>query len=268
MKNIIIVGSKGFIGSNLKKYYKKKNVRLKCINDPINICSTESDNIFYCIGVTGDFLSRPYDTVEAHASIVNHILYKNKFKKFIYLSSTRIYQNSNSSIENTNFNYDLCGGIDLYNSSKIFGETICLLRNTNKIKIARISNVVGNYREESNFITQILTESRKNKIVLKGDPAFSRDYISIDDVCYLLDKICFNGKSKIYNVASGKNISNRKICKQICDLTDSKLIIKSNHRNKFRNPKINIKKIKNEFNFTAKSIEKDINYLIHKYKYV
>lgn len=258
MKNVTIIGSKGFIGSNLLRYYKKLGAQVKSINSLRNLNLLRSENIFYCIGVTGDYIKRPYDTVEAHVSLLNKIINKVEFKSLIYLSSTRVYQQSKKTSEDSNFTFNINSNSDLYNSSKLFGESLCLSQKNKNIKVARISNVIGKYQNKDNFFSNILFQSKKRKIIIDGPSNFKRDFISINDVCNLLDKICFEGNSKLYNLASGKNTSNKEICEYISKLTNSKLFFKNNSIQKYKSKKILINKIKKEFNYSPKSIKKDI----------
>ncbi len=46
---------------------------------------------FYCIGLTADFRSRPFETIEAHCGLLKEVLSGSRFSSFVYLSSTRVY---------------------------------------------------------------------------------------------------------------------------------------------------------------------------------
>ena len=120
MKKVTIIGSKGFIGSNLSKYFKNLGVKVQSVNNLKNLKKNKFENIFYCIGVTGDFIKRPYDTVEAHISLLNKIIHKVKFKKLIYLSSTRIYQQAKTTVEDSDFSFNITSLIILFISFIFF----------------------------------------------------------------------------------------------------------------------------------------------------
>ena len=53
------------------------------------------------------------------------------------------------------------------------------------------------------------------KIVFKTALSSEKDYIAIDDVVKLLFLIAQKGKNKIYNVASGTNVSNSELASKI-----------------------------------------------------
>ena len=59
------------------------------------------------------------------------------------------------------------------------------------------------------------------------------------------------GKYRMYNIASGQNISLGQISKKIKKITNCKILYKKNLMT-FKEPKINITRIKKEFNFRPK----------------
>ena len=42
--------------------------------------------------------------------------------------------------------------MDLYNISKLMGEALCLASHSQKVRIARISNVIGNRKNHNDFL--------------------------------------------------------------------------------------------------------------------
>jgi len=93
-----------------------------------------------------------------------------------------------------------------------------------------------------------------------------KDYISIKDVICLIFKIKKKSKYRIYNVASGKNLKIKDLTKIIKKKTGCKIILK-NQKKIIQEPKININRIKKEFNFKPSlDIKKDLPDLIEKFK--
>ena len=91
-----IMGASGFLGSNLKVYIE--NLGEDIFLAPRDVYSIPKDkelgNVFYCIGLTADYRDKPFETIEAHVSCLSYVLKNLKFSSLLYLSTTRLYQNS------------------------------------------------------------------------------------------------------------------------------------------------------------------------------
>ena len=59
--------------------------------------------MIYAIGVTADFRTRPFETMEAHVSVLCEILRDARLDSLTYLSSTRLYGGAASTGEGTDF---------------------------------------------------------------------------------------------------------------------------------------------------------------------
>ncbi len=209
-----IFGSSGFIGSHLASYIETKGHSVQRM--PRNILELSSEenlgHVIYCIGLTADFRNRPFDTIEAHVSLLSYLLKNHKFDSFLYLSSTRVYQGSQYANENSNLIVNPNNPGDIYNLSKLLGESICINCDRDKVKIARLSNVFGSGMPVSNFLYDI-TESvfNQNSLILRSSLNSAKDYLSIDETIRLLFDISTKGTQPVYNVASGTNTSTSKI---------------------------------------------------------
>lgn len=245
-----VFGSNGFIGSNMVNFLK--NQKIECnlleLNDE-QIFERPLGHVIYCIGITADFRERPFDTVESHVCLLHKILKKCNFSSFLYLSSTRIYSNSSSTNEDAELSVNPNKFEELYNISKIMGESLCLISSKSNVRIARLSNVVGNYLSTNDFLSSLIDDAIvKKKILLHTTSESEKDYVYIDDVVKILQNISFQGKQKIYNIARGKNTKVKEITNELKKITGCKVIFAANaKKNSF--PKINIKRIKDEFNF-------------------
>jgi nucleoside-diphosphate-sugar epimerase len=166
--------------------------------------------VIYAIGVTGDFRSRALDTVQAHVCALAPVLRHASFESLLYLSSTRVYGALPRGTEEAVLQVDPQDPSDLYNLSKLMGESMCLCSGRSGVRIARLSNVVGAEDGDSaNFLPSLLREARAGCITLRTDPASAKDYIHIDDVVDLLPRIAMQGRQTMYNVASGEQLTHR-----------------------------------------------------------
>ena len=147
-----ILGASGFIGSNLVKFLEQKGVECFCPERDYQYTKKEDlGHVVYCIGMTSDFRFKPVETIEAHVCKLNQVLNNSLFSSFLYLSSTRVYNGCVSGDESSNLSVNPNDFSDLYNISKIMGESVCLSKENEKIRVARLSNVIGDDFNSSNF---------------------------------------------------------------------------------------------------------------------
>src|SRR5215472_2089070 len=67
MSGYTVLGASGFIGQHLVRYLRQNGETVWTPpRDAPEIYAQDLGRVVYCIGLTGDFIERPLDTVEAH----------------------------------------------------------------------------------------------------------------------------------------------------------------------------------------------------------
>jgi nucleoside-diphosphate-sugar epimerase len=262
-----ILGASGFIGSNLVASLQQLGI--ECITPSRNdksIFEQELGHVIYCIGLTADFRQKPFETVNAHVCYLLEILKKVKFESFLYLSSTRLYSTLDMGHEESSLKASPFELNDLYNLSKMMGESVCLAYNDSSVRVVRLSNVYGKDFSSDNFLTSIIRDAvDKNRVFLHTALNSEKDYISVEDVAYLLPKISISGKYRLYNIASGMNISNNALLQSIKKETGCIIEVKKDAKS-IKFPIININRIKHEFGFSPIKLNDVIHKVIANYK--
>jgi len=175
-------------------------------------------HVINCIGLTGDFRTRPLDTAQAHVGIVARLLARGHFASVLLLSSTRVYAGAASTHEDAALSCRPADPSDLYNLTKLAGEALCLAHPDPAIRVARLSNVYGPTPDPDTFLGQILHEGRRTGGVLfRQGPDSEKDYVGLGRVVSVLPRIAVAGRHRIYNVAAGHNVSHRAIAETLCD---------------------------------------------------
>lgn len=258
-----IFGHSGFLGSNLVKRLKKKKEIFLPPRGKF-LFKKNLGHIIYCIG-SDNWKSDTYNSFNANLGYLPLIIKNNKFKSFTYISSCRIYNNSKKTSEDCSFNLNPTFDTEYYNLKKILSENFLFSSKIN-FKIIRVSNIYG-YSPKSPLVFPMFVKNaiNKKKIFISINKNSSKDFIHIDDVVKMIIKIITKSKSNIYNLASGKNIKLITLAKAIQKKIGSKIILK-NQSKKIIEPKININKIKKEFNFKPKKLLDDLEKVINKYK--
>jgi len=261
-----ILGSTGFIGQHLVNHLEDQGIEIQTPDIRCDdITKINLGHIIYAIGESKQTKNIENFT-QSHIGYLNRILNKSNFDSFLYCSATRVYSKSKTTHENTSLFTNSIDPRNLYTNLKILGESICLSYNNPKIRIARLSNVTGNNFNSNLFLPSIIRDAvNKKNIELLTTLKSEKDYILIDDVIKLLPKISLEGKSQIYNVASGINITNKEIVSRIKDITKCTLSF-SKDTFDYSFPKININKIISEFNFKPQSVLDHLEYLVNCYR--
>lgn len=213
-----VLGAGGFIGSQLTEALKsagRGNVYAPLRQGRVDIIDEvlerELGHVFYCIGLTANFRSRPFDTVDAHVCLLRRLLERGRFESLTYLSSTRVYEGTATTHESAMLQVSPGNPGHLYNLSKLMGESLCLASGR-KTKVVRLSNVFGRAMPQQNFISQVLKEATDTgRVQFLTAAESAKDYVSVADVVRWLPQIALQGTHSIYNVASGKNTSNANI---------------------------------------------------------
>lgn len=212
-KHFTILGANGFIGRHLVEYLRGEGHECHTPEKgDETIFHTPLGDVIYAIGLTADFRSRPLETVEAHVCVLRRLMAEGDFESLTYLSSTRVYAASDTTSETATLLVNPLEGGDLYNLSKLMGESLCLHGGRSNTKVIRLSNIVGLREDADSFIDQLLEEGyTARSIELKCGLDSKKDYLYIDDAVSLIGAIAVSSKCGIYNVASGEGVANAQI---------------------------------------------------------
>jgi nucleoside-diphosphate-sugar epimerase len=210
-----IIGAAGFVGAALKRRLETMGEQpyAPAKGDP-EVFSRDLGCVYYCAGLTADYAVRPFDTVEAHANLPAQIARRARFDKFIYLSSTRLYDAGaeEPAHEDAPLSVSPREPRHIYDLSKALGENIAMTQMDGKGAVARLSNVFGWQDGDPGFLSEWLARARREKnLVLESSPYIARDYIHLDDVVAALVAMARAEAPGIVNVASGELATNAEI---------------------------------------------------------
>lgn len=220
IEKILILGEKGFIGSNLIYLFRKQGYNVSVLSrlefsDPKKVLNTfeASDVILNCIGSAnvGYSFSNTTDDFDSNVGFVRkaiEILRENNFNhiRFINLSSAAVYGNPTTlPVKETDFTQPLSP----YGYHKLMAEW--LLKEYSqcfglKTLSLRIFSAYGN-RQKKLLLWDLheKIQKSKDKIVLFGTGNESRDFIHIEDIAQQISLAIThaNFKGEAINVANG-----------------------------------------------------------------
>lgn len=258
---ITLLGASGFIGSHLAEHLAHLGLEFQAIGRGDSLPRGGLGDVIYCIGVTGDFRERPYDAVNAHVCTLLQLVRDASFDSLLYVSSTRLYAGRNGiAREDEDLAVNPLRFEDIYNLSKATGEAITLSLG-GKGRVARPSNVYG-VRQINSFVATVVDEALAHGSVTFRTAADSgRDYVSVGDVARLLVEIALNGRERIYNIASGINVTNAALAAVLARETGCKVDYAPDAPS-FPSPMIDTSRIRGEFGFRPASVLDDLPLLL------
>jgi nucleoside-diphosphate-sugar epimerase len=225
---ITVLGASGFVGSNLVKFLNVAGVPFYTPRRNDDLFDRDLGDVIYCIGMTADFRTKPFETVESHVCKLSGLLQYGQFNSLTYLSSTRLYINTPFSStkvkEEDSIRIHSDNPSDIFAASKLTGELLALNCGRSNIKIVRLSNVFGDDFNSENFITSVIKDALlQGQVKILSSPNSAKDYISIEDVCQSLFLLANLNVSGVYNLAFGYNTTNQELLSEIARLTGAKM---------------------------------------------
>jgi len=229
-----LIGGEGFIGRRLQARLRREGWTCQVpARDAPWLLERPLGHVFHCAGLTADYAARPFDTVEAHASLLARLLRDADFEALVYLSSTRLYDGRPAFAgaevdENTPLALDPAQPRHLYDLSKALGESLCRQASDGRARIARLACVYsGGDDDADGFLGTLLARLRApdRGPVLDVDSSADavRDYVHVDDVLEALVVIAGRGTRPLYNVAGGVNVANRELFARLGELAGCEL---------------------------------------------
>jgi nucleoside-diphosphate-sugar epimerase len=259
-----IFGGAGFIGRALAAHLRRQGHEVQVPErNAVANAAGPLGHVVYAIGLTADYRTRLFETVEAHVCVLTQLLQHTSFDSWLYLSSTRVYGGLPTAVAREDAALTVLPDVDgLYNLTKLTGEALCLSGGVRNARVARLANVYGPGQADSTFLGSLIRDtSRGIDPVIREAPTSSKDYISIDDVCGLIEAIALRGQAATYNVASGIPVDHATLARALSAASGRTVTFaeRAPHR---AFPAIDIGRVTAEFGFNPRRLADELPGLI------
>jgi len=258
-----IFGARGWIGSALVQWLGMRGHEVRALTrDDWPADGERLGHVVYAIGLTADFRNRPLATAQAHVGVLLQVLERFRYESFLYLSTARVYRNVREAVEDAVLSVRPADPDETYNITKLAGEAVCLSLPQPTVRVARLSNVIGPDDRSDNFLAAVIAEARSGEVVIRTSPDSEKDYIALSDAVSLIESIALSGRHRLYNVASGCNVSHQTIADLVQRHTGAKVSFLPNAP-RVAFPPIVIDRIRTEFNASPTSFETAFARVVH-----
>jgi nucleoside-diphosphate-sugar epimerase len=217
MAKFTVFGATGWIGASIIRNFVSNGHEVRAVSRAAwPPAGSNLGHTIFTIGLTADFRDRPIETAQAHVGILTDVLERYSYETFIYFSSTRVYRGAVATAEETTLVVNPANPDDSYNITKLAGESVCLSLGDPRVRVIRLSNVIGRGDHSNNFLSSVIAEARQTgRVLFRTSPDSEKDYIGLEDVLTLTALIALHGRERLYNVASGRNVTHREIANLI-----------------------------------------------------
>lgn len=263
-----VLGAGGFVGAHIVASLRQQGHHVHApARDDTSWLEQDLGHVFYCVGLTNDYYARPFDTVEAHTSLLARLLRDGRFERLVYLSSTRLYDSLSGSVaeEATVLQFNPANPRHLYDLSKSLGENLCLNHSAGRACVARLSCVYSDSLGEGGFLAQVLPRgARGESFVIDSSPAYARDYVHVDDVIVLLQAMLVKGALGIYNLGAGHNTCNGDLLAALQRHTGAQVTCA--RQDVQQAPQVSIDKARRDFAFQPRQLLDHLSVMLERLK--
>lgn len=249
---ITVIGARGFIGSAIARAARERGHDVVTASHD-RLPRGHAGTVIFCSGLATGSEERPVEAYALHVCAALEALRTLSFERFIYISSTRVYDGAASTQEDAELKVIPQDLQATYATSKIGGEAAVLAAGKRNV-VVRLSNVFGRTMGAHVFLGDIIHQAvTTGRIRLRTALDSSKDYVDVDDAANVVLRITIDGTQRVYNVASGRNTTHGQITKAIAAEVPVQVVVESNAPVAVA-PQIDVGRVRGEFDFNSQDV--------------
>ncbi len=228
MKKLLITGSTGYLGDTFINQYncKYKFEKFSLLNqklEDINFNSIEV--VLHCAALVHQKIEHPYE--KYHEINVDYpvklarLAKQNGLKQFIFISTIAVYGEDEEKLdENT-----ICNPITQYGKSKLEAEKELFKLNDDDfiVSILRLPMIYG--KDAPGNIDSLVKLVKKLPIIPLDRIENKRSFISIQNLCYIINEVIMQNQSGIFLASDDEPISTSRLIELIAKNLDKKIYL-------------------------------------------
>ena len=228
MKKLLITGSNGYLGSSFLSQYKNKYSfeNFSLLSQKLeNINFDGIDIILHCAALVHQKTQHSYKkyheiNVEYPLKLAK-LAKENGVKQFVFISTIAVYGEDKEKIDE-NRSYE---PITPYGKSKLEAEKELLKLNDNSFIVSIIRPPMIYGRNAPGNIDSLIKLVKKLPILPLGKIENKRTFISIQNLCHMIDEIIIQQKSGIFLACDDESLSTSRLIELIAKNLDKKIYL-------------------------------------------
>ncbi|QKF81110.1 NAD-dependent epimerase/dehydratase family protein [Halarcobacter ebronensis] len=225
---LLITGSNGYVGRNFINYIKNKYViaKFSLLNQELkNIDFTEIDVLVHCAALVHQKIEHNYEkyyqiNVDYPVKLAK-LAKENGVKQFVFISTIAVYGEEKEKLdENT-----ICNPITPYGKSKLEAEKELLKLNEDNFVVSVIRAPMVYGKDAPGNIDSLVKLVKKIPIIPLGGIENKRSFISIQNLCHMIDEVATQQKSGIFLASDDEPISTTRLIELIAKNLDRKIYL-------------------------------------------
>ena len=249
MKNILITGHSGFIGTHLVNFLKKdakiigfynninkKNGIIQIKKDILKFTSRDVPrsitSLIHLAGITSvqECEKFPEKCFKINVNGTQRMLEiaRKKDCKFVFASTSHVYGDP---VKLPVKEKHSTKPTSVYSASKLAAEICCETYSKTyglDVSIFRLFSIYGPLAPKFNIVNRIISQGLENGVIKLGNLYPKRDFVYVDDAIKAIDLVVKNTRNfNTYNIGCGRSYSIKHICEVFQKISGKKIILKS-----------------------------------------
>ena len=225
---ILVTGSNGYLGSSFINEYKNKYLfeKFSLLNQELeDINFNNIDTILHCAALVHQKVEHSYEKyhdINVKYPVTLAKLAKiNGVKQFVFISTIAVYGDDKKKLdENT-----ICNPITPYGKSKHEAEKELLKLNDDNFKVSIIRPPMIYGKGAPGNIDSLIKIVKKLLIIPLGRIENKRSFISIQNLCYIMNEVIIQKKAGIFLASDDEPLSTSKLIELIAKNLDKKIYL-------------------------------------------
>jgi len=225
---ILVTGSNGYLGSSFINNYKAKYFfeKFSLLNqrlDDINF--NEIDVVLHCAALVHQKVEQPYEKYQEinvdYPLKLSKLAKQNGVKQFVFISTIAVYGEEKEKLdENT-----ICNPIIAYGKSKLEAEKELLKLNDDNFVVSIIRPPMVYGKDAPGNIDSLIKLVKKLPIIPLGGIENKRSFISIQNLCHMIDEVIIQQKAGIFLASDDESLSTTRLIELIAKNLDKKIYL-------------------------------------------
>ncbi len=228
MNKILLTGSNGYLGNSFLNQYKNKYVfeKFSLLNQKLEDINFDgTDIVLHCAALVHQKEEHSYEkyqeiNVEYPLKLAK-LAKQNGVKQFVFISTIAVYGEDIQKLdENT-----ICNPITPYGKSKLEAENELLKLNDNNFVVSIIRPPMVYGKNAPGNIDSLVKLVKKSPIIPLGNIENKRSFISIQNLCHIIDEVITQQKAGIFLASDDEPLSTSRLIELISKNLNKKIYL-------------------------------------------